>query len=67
MTAFLTILKALPVIWKFWGELKVIIEKIGEFKHEYEVKQFVKNLEQSSQQADDTGDTSGLEDIIRKG
>jgi hypothetical protein len=67
MTQFMIFLKALPIIWKFWGELKVLFVKIGEMKDEWEAKQFVKDLNKASEQADTTGDTSGYEDIIRRG
>lgn len=67
---------ALPIIWKFWKEFKSLFAKISKMKHEWEIRKFVKDLEKASNQADvdvdengntTGGDTSGYEDIIRKG
>jgi len=67
MANFLIFLNALPVIWKFWGEFKAIFQAIGKMKKKYDVQRFCKKLNESSQEADDNGNTEGYEDIISGG
>lgn len=67
MTTFLAILQAIPTIWKFWGEFKVLIAKVQEMKNDYDARKFLQNLTKASEIANTTGDTSDYEDIIRGG
>jgi len=67
MTTFLAILQAIPTLWKFWGEFKVLIAKVQEMKDEYEARKFLQNLTKASEVTNTSGDTSGYEDIIRGG
>jgi hypothetical protein len=67
MATFMSILTALPTIWKFWGEFKVLFEKLKKMKSDADKRKFLADLNKASDVADETGDTSGYEDIIRRG
>lgn len=65
MSGILTFFTAIPNILRFWNELKGLFKMIAELKHKNDVRRFVKNLDKASKEADETGNTSGYEDIIR--
>jgi hypothetical protein len=67
MSTFLAIINALPILWKFWGEFKDIIAKVKEMQDEARARKFLRDMAKATEEADESGDTSGYEDIIRNG